>query len=267
MTEPVLQLHALLHRFPESAFSLTIPQMEIRSGEHLAVIGPNGAGKTTLLRLAAGIFQPESGTIRLEGRELARMNRRTTARSIGYLPQDLSSDSDYLVEELVMLGRYPHLPPFGNPGAQDRAIVEESLQVTETRSLRRRHLSHLSGGERKRAFLASVLAQKPRVLLLDEPAASLDLHRQVHFFRLLTQLVRSGMGVVTVTHDLNLASLFCDRILLLKDGRPAAEGIPDAVLVPANLESIYGADIWIGKHPQGGRPVVLPKMESENPHG
>jgi iron complex transport system ATP-binding protein len=266
MIEPVLQLHALRHRFPESDFILTIPELTIRSGEHLAVIGPNGAGKTTLLRLAAGILRPENGTARLQGRDLAQLDRRTAARTIGYLPQDLSSHSDYRVEELVTMGRYPHLPVFGNPGAQDRVIVEESLKATEAENLKHRRLSGLSGGERKRAFLASVLAQKPRVLLLDEPAASLDLHRQVHFFRLLTRLVQSGMGVVTVTHDLNLASLFSDRILLLKDGNPAAEGTPDAVLVSANLESIYGKDIWLGTHPQAQRPIVLPKMENTNSH-
>lgn len=264
MADPVLQLHAVKHSFPESDFCLTIPELDIHAGEHLAIIGPNGAGKTTLLRAAAGILQPENGTIRLEGTDLTRLDRRTAARSIGYLPQDLSSDSDYRVEELVMLGRYPHLPAFGKPGEHDRAAVEESLHATEADNLRNRRLSHLSGGERKRAFLASVLAQNPRVLLLDEPAASLDLHRQVHFFRLLTRLVRSGMGVVTVTHDLNLASLFSDRILLLKVGQSVAQGTPDEVLVPAHLESIYGADIWLGKHPQGERPVVLPKIEESS---
>lgn len=265
MADPVLQLHAVKHSFPESDFTLIIPDLDIRGGEHLAIIGPNGAGKTTLLRLAAGILHPENGTIRLEGTDLDRVERRTAARSIGYLPQDLSSDSDYTVEELVMLGRYPHLPPFGRPGSHDRAAVEESLQATEADKFRNRRLSHLSGGERKRAFLASVLAQKPQVLLLDEPAASLDLHRQVHFFRLLSRLVRAGMGIVTITHDLNLASLFSDRILLLKDGRATTQGTPDEVLTPAHLESIYGADIWLGKHPQGNRPVVLPKTEENLP--
>jgi iron complex transport system ATP-binding protein len=267
MAEPVLQLHAVDHRFPESDFILTIPELDIRGGEHLAVIGPNGAGKTTLLRVAAGILPPDNGTVRLQARDLSHLDRRSIARGIGYLPQDLSSDSDYLVEELVMLGRYPHLPSFGNSGARDREIAEESLEATEAVHLQHRRLSHLSGGERKRAFLASVLAQRPQVLLLDEPAASLDLHRQVHFFRLLTRLVRNGLGVVTVTHDLNLASLFSNRILLLKDGRAAAQGAPADVLTPANLESIYGADIWLGKHPQGDRPVVLPKMEDTSPDG
>jgi iron complex transport system ATP-binding protein len=131
--------------------------------------------------------------------------------------------------------------------------------------LRRRRLSHLSGGERKRAFLASVLAQNPRILLLDEPAASLDLHRQGHFFRLLTSLARKGMGIAVVTHDLNLAALFSRRVLLLKDGSPLAEGPPDTVLSMDNLESAYGPDIWLGRHPQTGRPIVLPGKKDDTP--
>lgn len=260
MNEPVVQMNSIRHRFPESGFILHVPGLDIRSGEILSIIGPNGSGKTTLLRLAGGILHPENGTVRLLGRDLSRLDRRAAARTIGYLPQDLTCDSDYLVEELVTLGRYPHIRPFGNPGARDRKIVDQSLRATETETLRRRRLSRLSGGEKKRAFLASVLAQKPRVLLLDEPAASLDIHRQVHFFRLLTGLSREGIGVAVVTHDLNLASLYSDRVLLLKNGTPAAAGRPEEVLTKKNLESIYGAYVLLGRHPQAERPVILPKM-------
>ncbi len=191
------------------------------------------------------------GTIR-------RMDRRWVARRLGYLPQDIESQFDYAVGEVVAMGRYAHLSGLGGFRPRDLEAVNWSLRATDTEGLRERRLSHLSGGERQRVFLASVLAQEPRVLLLDEPTRSLDIHHQVRFFLLLRELARSGMAVAVVTHDLNLAALYCDRLLLLHEGRPFCEGGVEEVLREEVVASVYGSEIVMGQHPQSGRRIVLP---------
>jgi iron complex transport system ATP-binding protein len=167
------------------------------------------------------------------------------------------------VEEVVQLGRYPHAKTLATLDATDHAAVEDSLQRTEMNSLRHRSLSRLSGGERKRAFLASVLAQKPQIMILDEPTSALDIHHQVQFFRLLKDSARDGMAIAVATHEINLASLFCDTLLLLSQGEPVASGPPNLVLNPSTIQSVYGASVVMGRHPEIDRPALFPKIRTE----
>ena len=162
------------------------------------------------------------------------------------------------------MGRYPHVGGWGRLGEEDLLAVENSLELTGMALLRRRRLSRLSGGEKKRAFLASVLAQQPRILLLDEPTEALDLPHQVRFFRLLHNLSRGGMGIAVVTHDVNLASLHSDRILWLEAGRVLAAGPPHEVITEERVGTVYGRDVWLGRHPESQRPMVVARSIPED---
>jgi iron complex transport system ATP-binding protein len=233
----------------------------VNEGEILGIIGPNGSGKTTLLKLSAGVLSPQVGTVHLKGRLMSEMTRKEMARDVAYLPQHVETFFDYAVEDVVAMGRFPHAKGLGFLSAEDMKAVDCALVQTRTEAFRHRPLSHLSGGEVQRALLASVIAQEPKVLLLDEPTGALDVHHQVRFFHLLSDLVASGVGVVVVTHDLNLAGLFGHRLLLMNEGAVTHQGPPGDLLRSDILRPIYGEAILVSTHPTTGRPVVLPAKE------
>lgn len=256
----MLALTGIKHSFPESEWELDIPLFELKPGEILGIIGPNGSGKSTLLRIAAGILPPVQGTVHLKGRSMREQKRPDIARILGYLPQELSSEYDLTVAELVRMGRYPHTRGIGILHQADIGIVRQNLERTGLSLLSTRRLSQLSGGEKKRAFLASVLTQAPEFLLLDEPTAALDLHRQVDFFHLLKNLAAAGIGIAVVTHDINLAALFCDGLTFLNNGSCLAQGPPNKVLVKNIIHEVFGPEILMGIHPESDRPIVLPRL-------
>lgn len=256
----LIELERIRHSFPGVDWELEIPELSLRSGEILGIIGPNGSGKSTLLRIASGILFPLEGIVKLENKNLKELDRKTVARYLGYLPQELASEYDITVEDIVFMGRYPYTKGFGALSQTDHEAIQESLHLTGMSNHRHRRISQLSGGEKKRAFLASVLAQSPRLLLLDEPTGALDIHHQVGFFWLLQSLAKKGISVMVVTHNINLASLFSDRLLLLHQGRCLAMGTPTQVLTHENIHSIYGRDILMEIHPESGRPTVLPRV-------
>jgi len=258
VADELLQFEAVSYQYPESDWRLDAISLAARAGEVLAIIGPNGSGKSTLLRLGAGVVAPVAGRVVLDGRAVRSLPRREIARTLGYLPQQVASEFDYRVEEIAAMGRFPHLAGAGFLSRRDLEVVGRCLAATEIGHFRGRRLSRLSGGERQRAFLASVLAQEPRVLLLDEPTAALDLHHQVRFFGLVRRLAADGIAVAVVTHSVNLASLFCDQVALLRGGRLAEHGTPDHVLRPDVLRETYGDEVLLERHPQTGRPIVLP---------
>ncbi len=209
------------------------------TGQLSAIAGPNGAGKSTLLGIMAGLRDIYQGDCFYRARELRRWPRRAFARSVAFVPQFLRIEFPFTAEQVVMMGR----TPFGNglfeaPG--DRDAVERAMATTDTLAFRERDFRSLSGGERQRVVLASALAQSPEFLLLDEPTTFLDLKHQIAMYRLLRDLCRTGLGVVSVTHDLNLALTYSDRVLMLDDGCVVADGAPRAVLTAANVERIFG---------------------------
>ena len=258
MAAELLRFEAVSHQYAESDWRLDGVDLAVAAGEVLAIIGPNGSGKSTLVRIGAGILAPGSGRVVLDGREIGGMSRREIARRLGYLPQHVGSEFDYRVEEVVAMGRFAHLAGAGFLAPRDVAVVDRCLAETEIEAFRHRPLSRLSGGERQRAFLASVLAQEPRLLLLDEPTSALDLHHQVRFFALVRRLALQGIGVAVVTHDVNLASLYCDRVALLRGGRLVEEGTPAQVLRADVLRATYGDEVILETHPTTGRPIILP---------
>ncbi len=254
----LLETEGVSYDYGSDGWRLNEVSLRVSGGELLGVIGPNGAGKSTLLKISAGVLHAHSGRVLLGGKKLSNLSRREIARQMGYLPQNVSSTFDYRVEEVVAMGRFAHLSGAGVMQARDREIVEDCLERTETAVYRHRHLSHLSGGERQRVLLASVLAQQPKLLLLDEPTVGLDMHHQVSFFSLLADLASKGMAVAVVTHDLNLAAMFCTRLILMRDGKIFRGGSVEEVISQEVVGEVYRQSAYVGVHPVSGRPMVLP---------
>ena len=231
--------------------------LRVEAGEMLALIGPNGAGKSTLLRVAAGVVRPSSGGVRVDGDDLATLPAKERARRVAVVPQDAPLPSRLLVREMVGLGRTPYVRLLLGHTARDRQAVEGALAAVAIHELADRRVDELSGGERQRVILARALAQEPRLLLLDEPTANLDLHHQVAMLELVRELTREqGLAVVAAVHDLQLAALFCDRVILLNQGRVVSQGSPETVLTPSLLLEAFGQRVALSPHPTHGVPLV-----------
>jgi ferric hydroxamate transport system ATP-binding protein len=217
------------------------------------LIGQNGSGKSTLLKLMARQQPPTRGTIRLDDRPIEAFPERAFAQRVGYLPQDLPPAAGLTVSELVALGRYPWHGALGRFGETDREKVAEAMSLTATDSLARRYVDTLSGGERQRAWLAMLLAQDARLLLLDEPISALDAAHQIGVLKLVRRISdERHVAVVMVLHDVNLAARFSDRLVALKGGRLVAEGPPREFMTPARLEEIYNVVMNTFPHPETG---------------
>lgn len=231
--------------------------LDVLRGECLAVVGPNGAGKTTLLRCLTGLLRPTAGELRYEGRSFATLSRRQLARRIAYVPQIRPARVPLSVEEVVLLGRYPHLSTLQlAPRREDFAAVDAALALVGIEDLRRRPVDELSGGERQAAFIAAALAQESELLVLDEPTIHLDARHQRELAELLLRLdAEAGRTVVLATHDLNLASLLGDRLLALSSGEVLACGPPSEILEPGLLERLFRTKFEIVRG--GERPVTL----------
>jgi iron complex transport system ATP-binding protein len=261
VSDTLVELSDVGFRYPASAagrpFALRGLSLAIAAGEIVGVIGPNSAGKTTLIRLLTRVLAPTEGRVRLEGVPLASWPRWRLAQRIAVVPQELPPAMPFTVAELVLMGRYPHDPRRFFETAADRAIAREAMEATGVLPLAGQALGALSGGERQRAVLARALAQRPRLLVLDEPTAHLDLRHQVECVGLLRRLNRDeGLTIVLVSHDLNLAADVSDRLLLLAEGRPVRIGVPADVLDEPLLASVYGCGVVVDKNPATGRPLV-----------
>jgi iron complex transport system ATP-binding protein len=229
--------------------------LDLRAGEALVVVGPNAAGKSTLVRALAGLLEPSAGEVSLLGRGLSDWPRDARARVLALATSEEEGPDALRVAERVGLGRYPHRGPFQPLGETDRAAVARALEQTGIGALAGRRLGTLSAGERQLATLARGLAQEPRVLLLDEPAAHLDVGHQLQLFRTLDEVRARGVGVLAVVHDLARAAEWADRMLLVASGRIAAEGEPGAVLESAAAQEAFGVSIRGVAAADGGERV------------
>jgi ABC-type cobalamin/Fe3+-siderophores transport system ATPase subunit len=228
------------------AYGLHEATFELPPSGLITISGPNGAGKSTLLGIMAGLRRPYRGSCLFDGKEVRRWRRHEFARRVAFLPQTLNLQFPFTAEQVVFMGRTPYGGGwFESP--QDHQAAESAMETTDTLAFRDRDFRSLSGGERQRVILASALAQEPQVLLLDEPTTFLDLKHQLSMYRLLAELGRA-MLVVAVTHDLNLALQFSHRILVLDQGRIAAQGAPGDVLNPELIGRVFGvrADLYPG---------------------
>ena len=230
---------------------------EVSAGEVLAIAGPNGSGKSTLVGLLDGLLAPSSGTVLLDGRPVARMPRREVARAVGFVAQSGELHFPLSVLEYVLQGRFAHGHLLGFETDEDLAAARRALEMTATAEFATRHVLELSGGERQRVMLARAVAQEPRALLLDEPTANLDISHQVRMLDLVRSLAHgAGLAVAVVTHDLNLAAEFADRLLLLGDGRVRGVGTPAEVLTAERIEALFGVPVVVDANPANGAPRV-----------
>jgi iron complex transport system ATP-binding protein len=252
-----IEAHALGFRYA-SGTAVDDVSLAVDRGEMLGVIGPNGSGKSTLLRLLSGVLQPASGEVRVGGRPLGQYSRRDLGRRIAVVPQESFIEFPFSVIEVVLMGRSPHLGGFGFEGDLDLEVARKAMARTGVLELASRSIHELSGGERQRVILARALAQEADVLLLDEPAAFLDIRHEVEIYDLLRELLAEGKTVVSVLHDLNLAALYCDRVALLKGGRVVKLGSANEVITYANLTAVYETEVYVDVNDITGAINVLP---------
>jgi len=262
--ELIVALRGVTCRYPDAARdSLVSVSLELPAGELHAVLGPNGSGKTTLVRAALGLVPLVAGEVEILGRPAHTWSRRALARLVGVLPQREDNLFPQRVRETVLLGRYPHLSLFGGVGATDRAAVDGALAACDAADLADRWLWTLSGGEYQRVRLARALAQEPRLLVLDEPTASLDLRHEMELFELVRTLVDAqGLGVLMITHHVNLAARFADQVLILAEGRAVARGAPADVLTRETAAAVFEWPVVISTFE--GRPQMIPLRNKEN---
>lgn len=249
-----------------SGFVLKGINFEVRRKEFLGIVGPNGSGKTTLLKTITKLLRPTRGQILLDGIDIERMSFKELAKKIAVVPQAINMEFGINVEEFVLLGRTPHRKALQFLETKtDEEIAQEAMRLTETDRLRERMLENLSGGERQLVAIARALTQQPQLILLDEPTAHLDIAHQVRILDLLRKLnEENSLTVIAILHDLNLASEYCERILLMKDGKVHSMGTPEEVLTYQILERVYNTLVVVEKSPVSGRPYVVTVPRHDN---
>lgn len=221
----------------------------------VAIIGPNGSGKTTLLKIINGTLFPNTGQMLIDGKDTSRWSRQEIARKVAIVPQETAVIFPFYAEEIVLMGRFPHLSNYRFEDKKDYRIVHEAMEKTDTLAFATRRFDELSAGERQRVLIARALAQESKVLLLDESTVFLDLKHQLQFLTLLRQLnTAQQLTVIFVTHDINLAAQNADRIILLYSGEIYAIGKPAEVITAANIKEVYDVGVLIDKNPQSGLP-------------
>ncbi|MBU2643306.1 heme ABC transporter ATP-binding protein [bacterium] len=236
----------------------------VTEGEFFIIIGPNGSGKSTLMNTIAGLMRSAGGEIRIKNRPLKSYTQKDLARTIALVRQQASVDFPFTVAEVVMMGRAPHQGMLGLERTADQAAVREALTFTDLHHLANRKMHQLSGGERQRVFIARAICQDPEIMLLDEPTAALDLAHQTRIMDLMEKLKQEkGTTIVMISHDINLASLYADTLLLLKNGQVIRSGSPVAVLAYDVLESAYGCSLLVDTNPVKACPRITLVPESQ----
>lgn len=234
----------------------------VSEGEFIAIVGPNGCGKTTLVRALSRILPLCQGSISIRGRDIWRLSPRELAREVACVPQLLETPFPYRVQEFVAMGRFPYLGILERPRQKDTDSMERAMNFFNVTHLADRNIRELSGGERQRVLLTQGLVQEPKVFLLDEPTAHLDINYQIEVCEHLRGLSREGVAVVAILHDLNFAAAYARRILVLKDGRLVSDGKPEDVLTARTVKEVFGADVHVSISEETGHPFIVPKQIS-----
>ncbi len=254
--DTILSVDKAGYRYDDT-WALRNVSLKAWAGELLGVLGPNGSGKSTLLRIMDGLIAPQEGQVRLKGRILRELSRFELARSVAMVSQENHFQFSFSVMEVVLMGRFPHMRRLQFEGERDWVAARKALQATNTQDLAGRDIHALSGGERQRVLIARALSQEPCALLLDEPTSFLDLKHKREIFRLARSLAQdAGLGVVVVSHDMDLAAQYCDRLLVLKEGRVVAMGAPGDVLTVETIGTVFDCPVRVDAHPDTGRPRV-----------
>jgi iron complex transport system ATP-binding protein len=234
--------------------------LDLRAGEVLCLLGPNGGGKTTLMKTLLGLLPPVAGTVRLDGEGISGWSRQRLARIIGYVPQAHAAFFPFAVIDIVLMGRSAHIGLFATPSRTDHAVAERALATLGIGHLRHRVYTEISGGERQLVLIARALAQEPRVLIMDEPTASLDFGNQLRVLNQIAALARSGIAVLFSTHDPDHVFLCGDRVALLHDGAMDEIGSPEAIITAAALKRLYGVEVQVVELPDHETRTCVPSV-------
>ncbi|WP_265446375.1 ABC transporter ATP-binding protein [Acetivibrio straminisolvens] len=232
--------------------------LEIEKGQFYGILGPNGSGKTTLLKSMAKALRPQSGAIFVDGEDIGRMRAREFSKKVACLYQSTAITYDYPVMDVVLMGRYPYIKRFQTESVKDREIAKKAMIASNVWHLKDRRINEISGGERQRVFIARALVQETDIVLLDEPISHLDIQHQIEILELAGKMAKEGKSIVAVLHDLNFASMYCDHLIMLKDGAIVAQGEPQKVLTEEIVKKVYGVKPFIIDGMNGNRPYVLP---------
>lgn len=254
----------LSHSFGEDLVLRNV-SFQVPKRDFFIIIGPNGSGKTTLMKIISGLLKPRNGELKILNRPIDQYHRKALARTIAFVPQMTFADFPFTVTEIVLMGRSPYLGMLGLEEENDLEIANQAIAFTGLENLAHRKLDQLSGGEQQRVFIARAICQEPDIILLDEPTASLDLAYQVRIMDLMEKLkIEKGITVVMVSHDVNLAAMYADHLLLLHNGQVMCQGLPDEVITYQNLEAAYGCTLLVDESPLGKSPRVtlVPKKYS-----
>ena len=211
----------------------------LHKSQFIGLIGPNGTGKSTLLRLMAGLLKPDSGTIFYKNHDLNEMSALEVAKAITYMPQSTVLDYEFTVSQLVLMGRHPHRKKWHFTQRDDELIADKAMEQTGIYHLKDRYITSLSGGERQLVFLAKAITQQSEVILLDEPTSDLDIYHQVQIAEVIQELVGEGKVVLAAIHDINLATRYCDQLMLLGNGELISRGTPEEVITNDNLLKVF----------------------------
>ncbi|HVO31249.1 MAG TPA: ABC transporter ATP-binding protein [bacterium] len=260
MSGALLEVNALSFRWPRAPRpTLEDVSFTLERGAHVGVVGPNGAGKSTLLKLVAGFLAPSSGSVIFDGVALPAWRRLALARRLAFVPQSAPAEVRHTAFDVVLAGRYAHVGWLGFESARDRDVARDALSRVDAQTLASRPFCELSGGEQARVLVARALAQEPDLLLLDEPTAFLDVGHRVDLYdRLHEENRRRGLTVLVVTHDLNMAAEYCDRVLLLANGRVVSQGTPAEVFTAERIGEVYRCRVAVDGNPATGAPRVTP---------
>lgn len=228
--------------------------LHVQQGENIGILGPNGSGKTTLLLTLSGILAPLSGVLFLDGKRSTELRAKERAKLLASVPQCFGEQPDILAEDVVRMGRYPHISFLKGYCPQDYDVVRKAMQSTSTSHLANRSAKELSGGEFQRVLIARALAQEAQVLLLDEATSGLDIARKVEIYNMLEKQHRQGLTMLSAIHDINLAALYCERLLFIKQGHIVLDGAVRDIFTEGNLSDVYETRILIVHHPITGVP-------------
>lgn len=251
------------HYTHEKEEAIKDASFKIEQGDFLGIIGPNGSGKSTLLKLAAGILYPSKGEIFYRNQSINDYKKKDFAKLAAWIPQEAGMVFPFKTQEVVLMGRYPYKSGFTFETAEDLEIASESMELTGTKFLFDKKFTEISGGEKQRVLIASALAQKPETLILDEPISFLDIKYQIEILEILRTLnQKHSVTVIIALHDLNLASKYCSRLLLLKNGELVTEGSPNSILEQSVIESVYETQIKTLIDKEDGSLIILPRTKN-----
>ena len=233
--------------------------INIEKGKFYSILGPNGSGKTTLLRLISKALDINNSVIFLEKEDINQINTKALSKKMAVVPQSTEIEFDFSVQDIVMMGRTPHIKRFSSEGVNDIKISNQAMKSTNTWNLRKKKINELSGGERQRVIVARAIAQDTDIILLDEPVSHLDIHHQIEIMNQIRQLNQNNnITIITVLHDLNLAAAYSDYIILMHNGKVHSCGSPTKILNEETIKNVYDLDVYVTKNPKTGNIFIMP---------